>query len=54
VKESKVLFKVAGFADAQRRREAVAAGGTNVRHAVQRVSIPVPLNRPEQALRMQE
>lgn len=27
VKESKVLFKVAGFADAQRRREAAAAGG---------------------------
>jgi hypothetical protein len=26
-KESKVLFKVAGFADAQRRREATAAGG---------------------------
>lgn len=27
VKDSKVLFKVAGFADAQRRREAAAAGG---------------------------
>jgi hypothetical protein len=27
VKESKVLFKVAGFADVQRRREVAAAGG---------------------------